>query len=363
MGQGRTLAILGGVLAIGIGAAIWAVSSMDGTDAPQAEPLAADAPADAAQRPAAAAPARPKKLGSAAVFGEIRRSEGKAPVANQEVLLTPERGEPWSVATDAAGAFRFDHVPHGGPYDLSAQAKGCGTIRIPGIALDRNDQRNVGTLYLDPSVRLTVRVRSSTDQPVAGAVVEAFPVPKWVAWDWTKALAQIGQAPISVARTTADKNGEACFPEMAVGDWTFTARKEGFATGGARDVSLRSGEEPRPVTIYMAPGHPLAGRVLDAARQPVPGALVMAGSANGWDFGAAPLRARAKTDAEGRFSFPALESGDTSLWVGRAGGVPAAVAKVRIPLIAQYEIVLRGGGVLSGTVTERDSGKPVEGAT
>jgi uncharacterized GH25 family protein len=365
-GAARTALILGGLLAVGIGVAIWAATSSDEDDGARrpVESPAAGAPA-ASNAGAAPSAAKTKRLvGTAVVFGEIRRSAGKTPVVGQDVVLAPERGEPWIVATGADGAFRFDHVPHGGPYELSVTAKGCGTIRLPGIALDRNEQRNVGTLRLDPSVKLTVRVRANADVPVAGAVVEAFPITPSVDYDWSKALAQMGQASISVAKSTTDAKGEALFPEMAVGEWTFTARKDGFATGGARSVNLRSDETPQPVTIHLWPGYRLEGRVLAAGKEPVAGALVMAGAVNSaWDLDSAPLRARATTDAEGRYAFAALPSGQSQLWAARAGGVPSPQATVRVPLVARYDIVLVGGGVLAGTVTEKETGKPVEGAT
>ena len=363
-GQGKTLVILGGVLAVAIGAAVWLALSVDDTGA--GGKTADAAPAEQPVTAAGLLPTgqRARKQGTAGVFGEIRRTAGRAPVAGQEVLLAPERGEPYSVTTDAEGAFRFEKIPHGGPYELSAAAKGCGTIRIPAIALDRNENRNIGTLFLDPAMKLTVLVRDHMDQPVAGALVEAYPNPQWVDWDWTKALAQIGQAPISVAKLTTDAKGEAPFPEIAVGRWTFTAKKEGFATGGVRWVTIRSDQEPKPATIWLSPGHPLDGRVLAADKKPVEGALVMAGAPNsGWDTASAPLRARTTTDSEGRYAFPSLESGETTLWVGRGTAPPASVATVVVPRVEHFDIQLPANGRLTGSVTLQADGKPVEGVT
>lgn len=362
-GQGRTLLILAGVLVAGIGAAVWlAMSEDDGAgDAPAQDGSPAETVAAAS---ITQTPGRSRKQGTAGVFGEIRRTAGKAPVTGQEVLLTPTRGEPYSVTTDEQGAFKFEKVPHGGPYEISAAAKGCGTIRIPGIALDRNENRNVGTLYLDPAVKLTVLVRNHMDQPLEGAVVEAFANPQWVDWDWTKALAQLGQAPISVGRATSDARGEAQFSEIAVGRWTFTAKKEGFATSGQRYITLRSDQEPKPVTIWLSPGHPLDGRVVDSDKKPVEGALVMAGSpSTGWDAASAPLRSRTTTDAEGRYAFASLESGDTMLWVGRGSAPPVSVGVVVVPRVPHFDITLAGTGRLAGTVTSLADGKPIEGAT
>jgi uncharacterized GH25 family protein len=363
MGQTRVLAILGGVLAAGIAAAIWLTGATE-TESAQGASLAEGAAAQTAPAAAAKTAAAAKKAGTAAVFGEIRRSEGRAAVAGQEVILAAERGEPRTVTTDAQGAFRFDDLPHGGPYELSAAAKGCGTIRIPGIALDRNERRNVGTLWLDPAVKVTVRVRTYADEPVAGALVEAFAVPQWVDWNWSKALAQVAQAPVAVLKVATDARGEAAIPEISVGQWTFTARKAGFAIGAKRGVSLRTGDEPAPITILLASGHPLDGRVLGADGTPLAAALVLASRTDSaWDFGSAPERLRTTTDPEGRYAFDALGAGDVQLWIGRGKGSPEPVATVRIPYVAHYDIRLRGLGTLAGTVTEKEGGKPVAGVT
>ncbi len=363
-GQRRALLILAGVLVAGIAAAVWFALAAGSGDAPDSEKgsgVAASADATAKTTQTAL---RAKKIGTAAVFGEIRRSASKAPVPDQVVTLAPERGEPWTATTDAQGAFRFEKIPHGGPYELSAAAKGCATVRVPGIALDRNEQRNIGTLFLDPAVRLTVRVRGGADQPIEGALVEAFAVPQVVDWDWSKALAQAAQAPIAVGRASTDAAGESAFPEMAVGTWTFTAKKAGFATGGAKRVVLRSGEDPRPVTIYLSAGHPLDGHVFGPDKKPVVSATVTASAPNStWDYAASALRARCVTDAEGRYAFAALASGETQLSVARAGGIPAEAATVRVPLVPHFDIVLKGEGVIAGVVTEKESGKPAEGAT
>jgi protocatechuate 3,4-dioxygenase beta subunit len=362
-GQTKMLLVLGGVLAIGIGAAVWAFLGEPATephDAGTAGVAPDGAPADSGTN--AGAPKRPKKAGSASVVGFVRRSKGKVPVPGQEVQLLPERGDAWSVTTDAQGAFALTAIPHGGPYELRVAAEKCGTIRIPGIALDRNERRDVGTLWLDPSVKVGVDVRSWADAPVEGALVEAFAVAQPENFDWSKAYAQMAQAPISVARTTTDAAGHAVFPELATGRWTFTATKTGFARAGRANVTIRADADPPPVTLRLGTGHTLTGRVLSAAKAPVAAATVSATPPNAaWDLGSSALRARCTTDAEGRYSLESLEAGDVSLLVGRPGGAPTQVAAVRIPNVKQFDIVLGATATLAGAVTEKDGGKPVEG--
>src|SRR5262245_43961132 len=112
-GQGRTLLILGGVLAAGIAAAVWFALSGDGGG--EADAARDGAVPLVAAKASAVGPSTPraKKQGTSGVFGEIRRTAGRAPVAGQEVLLAPERGEPYSATTDEQGAFKFEKIPHG----------------------------------------------------------------------------------------------------------------------------------------------------------------------------------------------------------------------------------------------------------
>lgn len=364
-GQGRTLAILGAVLLAGIGGAIWLAMGTSPDDAP-----APDAPAPAATRTAdepgtktAAAP-RPKRGGTATIVGEVRRTKGKAPVADQEVQLVPERGDPWTVRTNAQGAFAIPELPHGGPYEVIVAAPGCGTVHVPGIALDRNERRDVGTLWLDPAIRVEVEVRSWTDAPLAGAEVAAYSVASADNFDWTKAWAQMGQIPVPVTKATTDAQGRAVFPELATGRWTFTAVKEGYARAGRSGVAVRPDLDAPKVKLFLGSGCTLKGRVLDSTKNAVAGVQVYATPpGNLYDFSSAPLRGRVATDAEGRYAFASLESGETTLMVARDGAIPVTVGTVRIPGVKEFDIVLKGTASVTGTVTTKGEAKPVEGAT
>src|SRR5215471_12860472 len=216
-GQSRALVVLGGLLAVGIGAAVWLTTSGSSPDSGDARGAVTSAAPDDSAKSSGAGARRPKAKGSASVVGEVRRSKGRVPVADQEVQLVPERGDPWTVKTDARGGFKLTEIPHGGPYELRVAAPGCGTIRIPGMALDRGEKRDVGTLWLDPAVRVTVQVRAWSDEPDAGALVEAYAVPVVDNFDWSKAIAQMGQTPVAVTKATTDAKGEASFAELAVG--------------------------------------------------------------------------------------------------------------------------------------------------
>jgi protocatechuate 3,4-dioxygenase beta subunit len=365
---GRALAVLGGLAALLVGAGLWLVLATDEDPA--------DAGADAVRDAAAAAGVsagadrqgarrRSTAGGTAALSGVVRFRDGERPAAAQAVELLREGCDAWTAETDAAGAFALTSLPDGGPYELRVAAAGFATVRLPGIGLGRGERRDAGTLWLDRAVRLAVHVRDFADRPIAGAEVRAFVAPDYGDdFDWSKAFAQMALAPVAVARAGTDVAGTAVFAEMASGDWTFVASAPGRANGAARQVELRGGQEPPDVVIRLGAGHELRGRVLDPDGKPVAGAAVLAGAPqDAWDVGASAARLRAVADAEGRWSLAGLAAGDVALSAGRPGTVPAPRAVVHVPSVGSFDLVLRPTGAVVGTVTQKETGAPVEGAT
>jgi protocatechuate 3,4-dioxygenase beta subunit len=371
-GGGRVLAVLGAVVVAAVAAGVWLVTHEpdagdSGGAARDPDATDVDSPRPDREPPRKSGSRRhAKQTGTSGVLGVVKRREGSAPAAGQQVALVREGEEPWTAAADASGTFRFADLPDGGPYELRVESKGCATIRLPGLVLARDEQRDVGTLWLDQAVRVVVSVRTMSNEPVEGAEVEAYAAPDMAQGgaDFARLWAQLAAAPVAVAKGATDKDGKAVFPEMASGTWTFSARKAGLGRDGRTNVRLVGGDTPPEVRIWLATGHVVRGRVLDGNRKPVPGALVMGGrSGNVWDFGAAALRARTSSDAEGRWELADLPTGDIALLAGRAGTVPFQAAVVRVPNVSQYDLYIRDGGRLEGTVTESASGKPVEGVT
>jgi hypothetical protein len=364
-GQGRTLAVLGGVLAAGVAAALWLVLGGGGTSESGGEEPPPDAApgvegGDGAGRPGPKRP--PKRAGTASVVGEVRRTKGKVPVVGQEVRLLPQKGDPLTARTDARGAFSIDDLPHGVPFELRVEAPSCGTIRMTEIVLERDEKRALGTLWLDPSVRLPVQVRTWSDQPVEGALVEAFFVVATDQADPSRSSAQSLQTPTPVAKATTDAAGEAVFPELATGRFTFTATKPGFGRAGRAGVVLRADAPPPAVKLHLGTGYSLSGRVLDPAKNPVAGAVVFASAAAGWES-SAPMRARATSDAEGRYEFASLEPGDETLWVAKPGATsPQQIVTLRVPDVQTFDIHLKPTATLAGAVTSAGDGRPLEGA-
>jgi protocatechuate 3,4-dioxygenase beta subunit len=306
---------------------------------------------------------RARVPGAAAVHGIVQHAGDESPAASQAVRLVGDGVGTLEVTTDSAGAFRFEGLPPGGPYAVEVDSEGFAPIRLPGIALDRSEERDLGTLLLDLAVRIEVHVADMTDRPLEGARVLAYAAPQaGFGFDWSKAMAQMGQEPVAVATVTTGTDGVAVFDELASGSWSFVARKDGYASTGRSSLRLRSNVEPEPVRLHLATGHRLTGRVLDENDAPISGAVVMGGGGNAWDLGAAALRARATSGQDGTYELSALRAGDTPIWVAPPGATPAQIITLRIPDVPTFDIRIGKGGIVRGRVTMKESGEPVEGA-
>ncbi|MCE9635221.1 MAG: carboxypeptidase regulatory-like domain-containing protein [Planctomycetes bacterium] len=379
MNSGRALVVLGGLVAVAVGVALWLALGTDdvpgggesgGPNAPAVTGVGGATPDRTPRK-------RSKTSGTAVVTGVVKRrthagaAAGATPsrgagqaVDGQEVRLLRDGKDVGTATTADGGTFRIDGLADGGPYEVQVAAKGCATVRLPGIGLSRGETRDVGTIWLDLAVRVPVVVRDFANRPIAGAQVQAFVAPEYGEdFDWSKAFSQMALEPVALAKTVTGADGKAEFPDLASGHWTFVASAAGRARGAAKSVELRGGETPDEVVIRLAKGYSLRGRVVDPERVPVSGAVVLAGAVtDAWDAGSAATRSRAVSDAEGKFTFDTLDAGTVSLSVGRSGAVPSWRSNVRVPGVEEIDLVLRPTGSIEGRVTQKETGAAVVGA-
>ncbi len=359
--------VAGAVLGIAtlVGGALWLVMQD-----PEAESTTGDEPEHAqvvVDEPTAdAAPGRRRasRTGSASVRGVVVRGRQQEIAEGVTVSLSLPGLAGRTVTTGAAGEFRFAELPPGGPYEVSLIVEEFAPVRVPGIALDRREERDVGTLRLDVAVSVVALVQDTRGAPIPGARVGAFVNQSATGVDWSKRMAQIGVVPVAVGEATTAADGRAHFPALAVSNYTFRATAPGYAMGGVRGRSLEAQEESHELTIHLFKGHAVVGNVTQYNHAAVAGAIVMAMDARGaWSPASAPLHARTTTDETGAFRLDGLDVGDTAIWVALPGGIPAQVALIVVPRVATLDVTLRLGGRLSGTVTLEETGATVPGVT
>ncbi|HEX6813386.1 MAG TPA: sigma-70 family RNA polymerase sigma factor [Planctomycetota bacterium] len=196
-----------------------------------------------------------------------------------------------------------------------------------------------------------VRVLTWSGAPIEGASVSA--VDPLTA---RPSEGDLAPEPTPAALATTDATGAVAFAELPAGRWNFLASKPGFCGAGRPDVLVGSGTRAQQVVIHLGLGHTLEGSVSDG-RGPIAGAVVMAVPTS-----SSMVRPRTTTDARGRYRLETLASGPTYVAAARPGGLVSNVETIQVPEIGHLDLVLRTGGILTGVVTERETGRPVAGA-
>ncbi len=364
-GKSARIVVVGLLILLAVVAAVLFVmqeppGSGDGAETPDSQPATIE---DDEAATGGRGRKRARPAGSARVFGTVARGSERAPAAGVSVRLLDALATERVAETDETGAFSFANVAPGGPYEVTVREDGSAEVRVPGIALDRNEERDVGELVLAPAVPVDVLVRTMGDVAIASATVEAFAVQaSGFGFDWQARMAQIGVAPVVIATATTNAEGRASFTGLASGNWTFRARKPGFATRGKNGVQLRSDRAANDITVHLPKGWTVSGTVREDGGEVLSNVLVMGIPRNmAWTPNHAPLNARATTDAEGAFTLEGLRTGRVGIWIGLPGGVPSLVLSIDVPRVPHIDIDLTRGGTLTGLVSLEADKSPVPG--
>ena len=355
----RTLLLLGGFLAAGVGAALWTMFA----DAPS-EPDAADAPLVSRD---ANAPVE----NAARVRGVVRLYRTKELVAGLELSLKPADGDARAATTAADGAFVFENLPPVPGWSLTGNRDPYAPISMT-FDLSEKEDRDVGTLWLDVPVELTAVVIDLSGKPLKGATVDVFAVARagtistgndhnwW--WDmraWEARILAVIDNPQPAKTAAANAEGKASVPGLMPGTYRVRASAPGYASATRGGILLAPDAAPAPVKLVLGPGHKLTGSVTDEDAKPIAGAEVIAANGEDWNIGLDKWTST--TNDKGAFSVDGLCAGRTTIYLNRPGKPLLLVGSVGVPETTRYDIRLRPGGTIRGTVTDED-GKPVAGA-
>ncbi|MCU0727161.1 MAG: carboxypeptidase-like regulatory domain-containing protein [Planctomycetes bacterium] len=360
--------MLAGLIALVVAAGLWfglrdatrgGGTGQEGSDAsaaPGDSGPEGPSPVPASGRPAAAG--RPGSVG-----GRVLLLATGEPVPGVIVVLSvgesPRRG-----VTRSDGRFLVADVPPGEGYLLAVEHGEFARVDRPGIVVLPGEETDVGTLYLAPAVTLLVRVLDGADTPIRKATVLVFassgPQTRFDRGSWRDVVFAAMTVPSPLRTGETDEKGEASIPGLAAG-WCFVAASaEGFGRAGVETLLVpeRAGE---PVVVRLGKGFVLTGRVTDENGDPVAGRVLLdpsGGSRVGFDSG---LRREAVLDAEGRYRFDGIAAGSVILSVVPEGKPLVRAGFVRVPDVPVFDIRLRAGATLAGTVTD-EAGAPVAGA-
>ena len=278
---------------------------------------------------------------AAKVTVRVTTADGK-PVDGATVEL---RGTDDQRETAKKGTATFVTVVPGG-YQLAAWADGYAHV-FTWLTVGAGETS--AELVLLPGARVAGFVVDDTGKPVAGARVVYSGASDWMQ-----------QADDRRDAVVSGSDGGFAFAAMPAGSFRFRASHEALAPGSSTLVTLDGKTERTGVTITMAQGATISGKVVDGGGKPVAGARVRIGSAQRTMLAAPPRQAY--SDDKGVFEVGGLPRRELV-----AVAIHETAASQNAPVdatkgdVSGVTLTLDVTGTIAGIVVD-PKGQPVEGA-
>lgn len=249
-------------------------------------------------------------------------------------------------ATATAGSAVFAPVAPGG-YQIAAWAPGkARTFQWLGVAAGDTE----ASLVLVAGAAVEGRVVDERGAPVAGARVRFSG-----ASDWSQ------QGDERYDGAVSDATGAFAFEALPAGSFRFVATHASHAPGTSALVTLDGTSRRDGVTITLAAGAVVRGRVVDAANQPVASARVRVGvAANPRVMVFDPPR-QAYTDATGAFAIEGLPRRELSIVaLHETGASESRAVDATAGDVGDVTLTIDVTGTIAGVVIDPE-GQPIEG--
>lgn len=289
--------------------------------------------------------------------------ERRRPLAGAEVTLRESGGAAAAtVRTGSDGRFLIAAVP-ARRFDLRAHAPGYAPSELPGMTLPPGGAAaDLGTLELQPGVRIEGRVTDVAGEAIDGAEIRHREVTGLPGRQQRDRLLERPPAAVS------GPDGEFVIADLPAGrPLHLLASADGFLPTWTLGVETPPEE---PVEIALQRSAAVAGTVVDAEGEPVPGGRVLLrwpGPPPG-TVGVERRRGdgsrRAEAEADGAFRFETLEPGTVELSAESDEHLPSEPVEVELAPGEErsgVRLVLRPGAVIRGRALDA-RGEPVVGA-
>ncbi len=292
--------------------------------------------------------------------GRVTDSASGLPVDTATVWASASPGH--AVSTDRAGAFELNLQPNRRQTHLWVTAAGYVSARV---SADEESGPTDLAVHLQPAAALSGVVEDEAGEPVAGAAIRAQPLA-------LRAFDRMSGPPLQAA---SDARGLFVLTEAEFDrPYRLEVRAPGFPVTVVDAPPVERGTTPAPLQIVLGEGRRTSGTVVDTEDRPVAGAEVSL--LRPADTGRSELERLyldrlgivepTTTDEHGRFSFPAVQTGEVEVRIVHAEYLSPGDRRVDVPRgerdhdLGSFTLV--GGAEILGVVVDPEE-QPVAGAT
>jgi hypothetical protein len=299
---------------------------------------------------------RAEERAGAALWFSLRVVERDgSPAAGAALVVETPLGERFEAFAAPDGSYRGDARAPGDYAVFARRGRAHGSLRF---ALETSGE--VGTIELREGFLVRGTVRDARRKPVAGAAVTAVRQERRVALELQSVFRTMTEPNETLARARSAEDGSFALVVPAGTDVAIAATAPGLARDWmALGVVVADVDD---VNLLLFPGAAVAGRVVDAASEPVPGALVMVLGPEEAFFSPAP-KTEAVTDAGGAFRIAVAPRSDDLVLFVRAKGYATAVRSDLRPPVEDLLVRLERGATLRARVVDETSRAPVPDAS
>jgi protocatechuate 3,4-dioxygenase beta subunit len=248
-----------------------------------------------------------------------------------------------------------------GVLEMRALAPGTWAVGAAAPGFRTEDQPLPPQAGLDWSIELRLlpgapvhgRVSDATGAPVAGAVVRAFPA--------EIELLQVARPEPGRLAVVTDQAGAFTVPALETGAHSLVATHPAYLPGTSVALELDGRTPKHGVEIRLERGASVAGRVVDAAGVPVPGAVVRTNAVDPVTPGAGSVHAL--TGTGGEFLLAGLPEAEVDL-VAATASASSDEHRVDLsatPVVEGVELALVFTDTIEGVVTDAE-GAPIPDA-
>ncbi len=331
--------------------------SMNSDDVEEAvaNDVADDEPRNRASRP----------RGPGVVKGTVTWHGDGAPVSGAAILLDyvkrensydpyPDERAQWTARSNEDGEFRIANLPvnhvagrRGGRLVVIASKDGASAVAHAGMTDDETD--TLVELELRPTSGIGGQVLDGDGSPVTGAIVVPHEIQEKERERNTYGVRSLW------VRTAAD--GRFQLDHMPEGTWTLAVQAKSYAS--VISDAFKTGETNAHVVLKK--GSTVSGTVVEAdGGDPVPNIFVTINDENNYRN-----QQRVKTDEEGAFHAAALADSDYVVHLEDenrilVGEPPTFTISDEEP-VDGIKLAIVDGGIVSGMITDADTGNPIEG--